>query len=130
MADATLGDQVAGEVPQFAHRAPEHSNLHAAVVIQVYVHGRHRQIMVFMEGPGQAFGQLPLLMIKDVNEGRDAELRVPALILELSDPCPGEITYRLGSALETADRNDAIERRHELVVDGDGDLLHPLPPGF
>ena|SRR5438105_862413 len=51
--DAALRDQMASEVPEFGHRAPEHRYLHAAVVIKVDMHCRHRQIMVFMKGPSQ-----------------------------------------------------------------------------
>ena len=68
--DAALGDQMASEVPEFGHRAPEHRYLHAAVVIKVNVHCRHRQIMVFMKGRGQALRQFPFLMIIDVDEYR------------------------------------------------------------
>jgi hypothetical protein len=40
--DAALGDQVPSEVAEFGHRAPQHRYLHAAVVIKVDVHCRHR----------------------------------------------------------------------------------------
>jgi hypothetical protein len=50
-----------------------------------------------------------------------------ALLLELGNSGSGEIADRLGSVLISVRGNDAIERRHELVVDGDGDPLHRRP---
>jgi hypothetical protein len=51
-----LGDDMLSEVSDIAHRAPEHRDFHAAVVIKVDVHRRNRQIVVLVKGPSQALG--------------------------------------------------------------------------
>jgi hypothetical protein len=51
-----LGDDMLSEVPDIAHRTPEHRYFDAAVVIKVDVHRRNRQIVVLVKGPGQALG--------------------------------------------------------------------------
>jgi hypothetical protein len=49
---------------------------------------------------------------------------VISILLELSNSSSREIADSLGPVLIAVRCNDAIERRHELVVDGDGDPLH------
>lgn len=67
---ATLGDDMLGEIADIVHRAPQHRDLHAAIVIEVDVQRSDRQIMVVMENPGQALRQLTLPVIIDVDERR------------------------------------------------------------
>ncbi len=55
--DAALGDDLPSEVPDIVHRAPQHRHLHAAIVIEVDVHRRNRQIMVRVEDPVRRFGK-------------------------------------------------------------------------
>ena len=92
---AALGDDMPSEVPNVAHRAPQHRYLHATVVIKVDVHRRNGQIMVLVRGPGQALWQFAIVMIVDVDECRHTCLRVICPLLHLCNSRTGEIADRL-----------------------------------
>ena len=112
------------EVPEVVHLTPQHRYLHATIVIKVDVHRRNRQIMVLVRAPGQPLRQFAIVMIVDVDECCHAWLWVVALLLDLGNSRSSEIADCLRSVLIPALDNEVIERRHELVVNGDCKSLH------
>ena len=50
--NASFGNNMPCEVLDIAHRAPQHRDLHATVVVKVDVHRRDRQMMVGVKGAG------------------------------------------------------------------------------
>ena len=63
-----FGDDLLSEVADVDQRALEHGYLHAAVVVEMDVHGRNRQIVVRVRAVGQALGQFAFLMSINVDE--------------------------------------------------------------
>src|SRR5574343_1599148 len=72
VADAAFGHQRVGKLSDIGRCPLEDDAFQTIVVIEMTVHGRHRQIVVIMLQPGQALGQFPLVMVVDVGEVGDA----------------------------------------------------------
>jgi len=58
-----LRNDVVGEVPDFADMATQDGDLHAAVVIQVHVHRRDREVVVVMRGMRQPAREVSGLVV-------------------------------------------------------------------
>ena len=56
MAHATLGNDVVGELLHVSAEAFEHGDLHAALVVEMHVQRRLREIVAFVEIMREAFG--------------------------------------------------------------------------
>jgi hypothetical protein len=56
MTNSALGDDTPREVAHVAHRTSQNRDLQTTVVVEMHVHRCHRQIMVVMKRPSQAFG--------------------------------------------------------------------------
>jgi hypothetical protein len=54
IAHAALGDDVVGEMLHIGSLAAQHSDLHAAVVVEMDMHRGQRQIVMLVEGAGEA----------------------------------------------------------------------------
>ena len=124
VAHAALGDHVLGEVLHGAGLALEHGHLHAAVMVEVDMQRRQRQLVVIVEGLGQPLGQFARGVIVDVDHGGDAVALGVERFGGLADAGAGEVADRLRAVLVAAGGDDAIELGHQLVVDGDGHALH------
>ena len=82
--------------------------------------------MVVVEGVGQPLGQLPRVVVVDVNQRGDAVALLVERFRRLPDAGAGQVADRLRAVLVTAGRDDAVELQHELVVNGDSHALHGL----
>ena len=67
-----LRDDVVSEMPDFVDRATQDGDLHAAVVIQMHVHRRDREVVVIMRGVRQSARKLSSLVVIDINERAQA----------------------------------------------------------
>ena len=47
-----------GEMPEVVHRPAQYRDLEAALVVEMHMHRRQRQIVVVVECAGQPFGRL------------------------------------------------------------------------
>ena len=111
MADAALGDHVLGEVLHLVGLAAQDGHLHAAVVVEVGVHRGERQLVVVMESVGEPLGELPRVVVVDVDQGGDAVALLVDGLGGLPDAGAGEVADRLGAVLVTAGEDDAVAGR-------------------
>ena len=72
VAHAAFGDDVVGKVPDLAAGALQRRHLHAAIVIEMYVQRRQRQIVAAVKILDQPFRQVPRGVIVDIDQRRDA----------------------------------------------------------
>src|SRR5574343_1396573 len=72
VANAALGHQRIGELPDIGRRAFENHAFQAVVVVEMAVHGRHRQVVVGVLQAGQALGQFALVVVVHVGQVGDA----------------------------------------------------------
>ena len=72
VAHATLGDDVVGEMPDVAAGALQRRHLHAAVVVEMDMQRRQRQIVVAVEILHQPLGEFARGVIVDIDQGGDA----------------------------------------------------------
>ena len=61
-----FGNDVVSEFAHMIYGAFEHDRLETLLVIQVGMHGGHRQIMMRMLNTGQSLGKTAFVMIVDV----------------------------------------------------------------
>ena len=57
VAHPALGGDVIGEMTDVVHRAAQYCDLEAALVVEMHMHRRQRQIAVVVEGTGQPLGE-------------------------------------------------------------------------
>jgi len=130
--DAALGDYMPSELADVAHRAPQHRYLHATVVIEVKVKRRKRQLVMLVKGGHQPLGQIPRLVVIDIDQGRHAIPAAAGLLRSLLNSRPRQVPDGLGAVLVSPRLDDAVEIVHEVVVDRDGYALHGItrPSGW
>ena len=124
MAHAALGDHVLGEMLHLVGLAAQDGHLHAAVMVEMGVHRGERQLVMVVEGVGQPLGELPRVVVVDIDQRGHAIALLVERLGRLPDAGAGEVADRLRAVLIAAGLDDAIELGHELVVDGDGHALH------
>ena len=56
VADAAFGDHVLGKMLHLVGFAAQDRHLHAAIVVEMRVHGGERQLVVVVEGIGETLG--------------------------------------------------------------------------
>jgi len=71
VAHPALGGDVLGEMTDVVHRAAQYCHLEAALMVEMHMHRRQRQIVVVVEGTGQPLGERAAFMIVDINERGD-----------------------------------------------------------
>lgn len=86
---ATLGDDVVGEVLHVGAAAFEHRDFHAAVVVEMHVQRRLRQIVAFVKIVRQPLGQIARLVIVHIDQRGDASARAGDLKRGLLQPGAG-----------------------------------------
>ena len=68
VAHAAFGGDVPSKTLNVARRTPQHRHFHAAVVIEMDMHRRNRQVVVVVKRASQALCQFALPMTIDVDE--------------------------------------------------------------
>jgi hypothetical protein len=124
VAHAAFGNDVVGEFPHVGPASFEHRHLHAALVVQVNVQRRLRQIMVIVEVAGKPLRQFALLVVVYVDERGKTLLRPRDLRRALLQAGSCQIAYCFGAIGVAPRRHMTLEFRYEIVVDGDGNALH------
>jgi hypothetical protein len=121
---ATLGNHLVGAFLNVRCPPLENRDLHAAVVVEMDVQRRLRQIVMMMHRADQAFCEVASRMVVDVDDGGNTMLAAQRVLRGLLDSGSGQIPDGLRSVLISTRLDDAVEIGHEVVVDCDRDALH------
>ncbi len=123
VAHAALGDQAVGEASDLGCRAAQDDRLQAVLVVEVAVHGGHREVVVIVLEGGEALGQLALVVVEDVGQAGDAGTAgvVPAVRL---DGAADQVAHRLGAVAVGPAGDERVELARQGFVEGDGEAFH------
>jgi hypothetical protein len=127
VAYAAFGDDVIGEMLDVAGGSFQRRHLHAAVVVEMNVQRRQRQIVVAMEVLHQALGQIARGVVVDIHQRRHALPRRHGVLRSLLQARAGQIANDFGPVLVAAILRGGVDFREQVVLDGDGDPLHCNP---
>ena len=72
MPHSPLGDDMFGEMMNFARFSAQQRNFHAAGMVEMNLHGGDRQIVMMVMRLGKTIRELPHGMIVNIDERRDA----------------------------------------------------------
>jgi hypothetical protein len=70
--DTALCDHVVSEVLNLARTALEDCHLHAAIVIEMDMQGRHRHVVMLVRGMDQALGEFARRVVVNIDQCSDA----------------------------------------------------------
>lgn len=125
-----LGDDMFGEMMNFARFSAQQRDLHAAGMVEMNLHGGDRQIVMLVMRLGKTIGELPHGAIVDIDERGDAIAVVAGAAARLLHAGTSEVTDSLRPVVIPAPLHIALKFRDELIVESDGHPLHRiLSPG-
>jgi hypothetical protein len=103
---AALGDDVIGERLHLRALALQHRHLEAALVVEVHVERRLRQVVMVVEFLRQALGKVARMMVVDIDQRGDAMTGPGDLDRGLLEARARQIADRLRAVLIAARRDD------------------------
>jgi hypothetical protein len=71
VAHSALCGDVLSEMTNVVHRAAQNCDLEAALVVEMHMHRRQRQIVVVVKRAGEPLGERATFVIVDINERGD-----------------------------------------------------------
>ncbi len=129
VADAAFGDELLGESPHLSRRALEDADLHHAFVVEGHARGRDAEVVVLLEPARQALGQLAGRRVVNVAQAGHA-LRRRGRGVGVDDAGAHQVAHGLGAVLIAARRDKGVQFLGKLLIDRDGDALHPASFGL
>ncbi len=124
MPHAPLGDDMFGEMTNFARSPTQQRDFHAAGVVEMNLQGGDRKIMMIVMRVGETLGELPNGVVIDIDQRGDAIAGAARLNSGLLHAGAGEVANGLRPILIAAPGHEAVQFRDKLVVESDGDPLH------
>ena len=121
-----LGHHPVGEAADVTGAPLQDDALDAVIMVEVRMHRRHRQVMVFVLEPREALGQVPLVVVVDVREIGDAVRARVALLAQTIEMGPQDVANRFGTVAVTALLDQSIELVCEFVIEGNREAFHGL----
>ena len=124
MTHAAFGHDVVGKFLHVNTASFEDRHLHAALLVQMNVQRRLREVMVIVKVAGQPFRQLALLVIVNIDERGKARVRPGDLRRALLQAGSHQIAYGFRAIGIAVRRHVTLQLRRQIVVDCYGDTLH------
>jgi hypothetical protein len=128
VAYAALCNDVIGELLHFRAAAFEERHLEAAVMIEVYVECRLREVMAVVEAARQPLGKIAHLMIVDIDQRGDAGPRTADFDGRLLQPGSGQVTDCLRPIGVPARAHETVNLCGEVIVNRNGQARHWASP--
>ncbi len=119
-----LGGEARGKFAHGADGALQHGILEAILVIEVHVHGRDHEVVVRVLALGQPLREVACVVVVDIRKTGDTVAARRALLRFPVEMPADEVAYRFAAVFVAALRDQFVEGRGEIVVEGDGDALH------
>ena len=116
VADAALGHHGVGELPTAAVGPRRKTPSEAVLVVEMGVHGRHRQVVVIVLDRSQPLGQLAFMMIEDIRQVGDAVRRFIARQAPGLDLAADDVAHGLRAITVAALGNQRIEMPRRLMI--------------
>ncbi len=124
MADAALGHQRIGELPDIGGRALEDHAFQTVVVVEMAVHGSHRQVVVVVLQASQALGQFALVVVVDVGQVGDAVAGRRLALAIAFDGAPDQVAYRLRTVAVAALGDQLVELAGQRLIERNRETFH------
>jgi len=125
--DASFGDHRIGEPTDLARLAPQDHALDAVLVIEVSVHRGHRQVVMLVLQPRETLGQIPLMVVVDVGQIRDAVRARVTFLAQPIEVSAQDVAHRFGPVAVAALLDQPIELVREIVIERNGEAFHGVP---
>ncbi len=128
VAHAALGHHGMGEFAHVRSRSAQDHRLHAVLVVEVGVHGRHGEVVVRVLGGGQPLGQVALVVVVDVGQRGDAVGRLLTREAARLELLAQDVAHRFRAVVVAALADQPVEFLRQLFVEGDGEAFHEMTP--
>ena len=124
VANPGFGHQRFGECPHGTRGATQDDALHAIVVIQMSMQGRHAQIMMLMLGMRHPLRQFALMVVIHVGQVGDAVGRVLPCQTAGFNMGAQDVAHRLRTVRIAPGHNQGIKGPGQVFIEGYGKSLH------
>lgn len=121
MTDAALAHRVVGQAPDGLHRALQHRDLQAGLMIEMDMQGCDLEVVMGVLRAGEPPAEIARRVVVDIGQGRDTGavvLAIGVLVEALPRLQPAqEVAQGFGAARVAMLLHVSIQRRDEVVID-------------